>query len=391
MTFVQTVPGSPSLSKALRPPAVCTIDHAAIAHNIAVLRSKTDAKFMAVVKADAFGHGAVEVARTAIASGAAWLGVATVDEALQLRRAGLTAPILAWLIDPWSDLDNAVRSNITVSCANIETLDAVGAAAQAAGVRADVHLEIDTGMSRAGATALQWPALCGAAKAAEQRGTLHVTGVWSHLAVATDPHWSGVEPAWEAFVAGIDVAVAHGLEPEERHLANSAATLAHPRTAFTMVRCGASVYGIETVDDRSYGLRWALRAVSHVTQLRRVPAGAAVGYGQTYVTDRATTLGLIPVGYADGVPRSLSGVGFVAVAGRRHPIVGAVSMDQFSVDFGDTPVHLGDEVVLLGDSAQGEPDAAEWAALAGTLPHEILTGLGGRMQRQHQHQPPRNQ
>ncbi|HEY9478308.1 MAG TPA: alanine racemase C-terminal domain-containing protein, partial [Microbacteriaceae bacterium] len=191
--------------------------------------------------------------------------------------------------------------------------------------------------------------------------------------------------------AGIDVALAAGLTPQELHLANSAATLAHPRTSFTMVRCGASVYGIETVDGINYGLKYALRAVSHVTQLRRVPAGVGVGYGKKYITHRPSTLGLIPVGYADGVPRSLGGVGEIVLGSTRYPIVGAVSMDQFSVDFGDAPVHLGDEVVLLGDSAQGEPDAAEWAALAGTLPHEILTGLGGRMQRQHQHQPPRNQ
>lgn len=388
MTFVPTVPGSREVSDGfLRPPALCTIDHSVIAHNIALLRSKTDASFMAVVKADAFGHGAVEVATTAIAAGASWLGVATVDEALQLRRAGLTAPILAWLVDQWSDLQQAVRSAVTVSCANRETLDAVSAAAAATGVRADVHLEIDTGMSRAGATKPLWPQLCAAAKSAEDGGQVRVTGVWSHLALATDPRWSGVEPAWEAFRAGIAVALEHGLTPKERHLANSAATLAHPRTAFTMVRCGASVYGIETVDGVSYGLRYALRAVSHVTQLRRVAAGAKVGYGEMYVTGRETTLGLIPVGYADGVPRSLGGSGHVVFAGARYPIVGAVSMDQFSVDFGDAPVRLGDEVVLLGDATAGEPDAAEWAAIAGTLPHEILTGLGGRMQRQHMRNP----
>jgi alanine racemase len=388
MTFVPTVPGSRELSDGfLRPPALCTIDHSAIAHNIALLRAKTDAKFMAVVKADAFGHGAVEVAETAIAAGAAWLGVATVDEALQLRRAGLSVPILAWLVDQWSDLPHAVRSQVTVSCANRETLDAVVAAAAAVGRRADVHLEIDTGMSRAGAAKQLWPLLCAAAKAAESHGQVRVTGVWSHLALATDPHWSGVEPAFEAFRAGVDVALREGLRPAERHLANSAATLAHPRTAFTMVRCGASVYGIETVDGTSYGLRYALRAVSHVTQLRRVPAGAKVGYGETFVTGRETTLGLIPVGYADGVPRSLGGRGEVVLAGQRYPIVGAVSMDQFSVDFGDATVRLGDDVVLLGDAAAGEPDAAEWAGIAGTLPHEILTGLGGRMQRQHIRNP----
>ena len=276
---------------------------------------------------------------------------------------------------------------MTVSCANHETLEAVIAAAAAAGIRADVHLEIDTGMSRAGTPADAWPGLCARAKRAQDDALVQVTGVWSHLALATDPDWSGVEPAWQAFHAGIDVALAAGLTPEERHLANSAATLAHPRTSFTMVRCGASVYGIETVDGINYGLKYALRAVSHVTQLRRVPAGVGVGYGQKYVTPRPATLGLIPVGYADGVPRSLGGVGEIVLGTTRYPIVGAVSMDQFSVDFGDAPVRLGDEVVLLGDAAVGEPDAAEWATIAETLPHEILTGLGGRMQRKHIRNP----
>jgi alanine racemase len=387
MTFVQTVPGSHEVPRVARPTALCTIDHSVIAENIRLLSSKTDAKFMAVVKADAFGHGAVEVAATALAAGAAWLGVATVDEALQLRRAGVTAPILAWLVDPWSDIAGALRTQVTVSCANHETLEAVIGVAAAAGIRADVHLEIDTGMSRAGTPAVLWPDLCAQAKRAQDDALVRVTGVWSHLALATDPDWSGVEPAWQAFHAGIDVALAAGLTPEERHLANSAATLAHPRTSFTMVRCGASVYGIETVDGVNYGLKYALRAVSHVTQLRRVPAGVGVGYGQTYVTRRPTTLGLIPVGYADGVPRSLGGVGEIVLGTTRYPIVGVVSMDQFSVDFGDAPVHLGDEVVLLGDAALGEPDAAEWASIAETLPHEILTGLGGRMQRKHIRNP----
>ncbi|MEO6505919.1 MAG: alanine racemase [Terrimesophilobacter sp.] len=387
MTFVQTVPGSHEIPRVARPTALCTIDHAVIAENIRLLRSKTDAKFMAVVKADAFGHGAVQVAATALAAGAAWLGVATVDEALQLRRAGVTAPILAWLVDPWSDIAGALRTQVTVSCANHETLEAVAGAAAVAGIRADVHLEVDTGMSRAGTPAALWPSLCAQAKRGQDDQLVRVTGVWSHLALATDPDWSGVEPAWQAFHAGIDVALAAGLTPQERHLANSAATLAHPRTAFTMVRCGASVYGIETVDGMSYGLKYALRAVSHVTQLRRVPAGVGVGYGQKFVTERPTTLGLIPVGYADGVPRSLGGVGEIVLGATRYPIVGAVSMDQFSVDFGDALVRLGDEVVLLGDAAIGEPDAAEWATIAGTLPHEILTGLGGRMKRKHIRNP----
>lgn len=363
------------------------IDHSAIAHNIRLLRARSDAKFMAVVKADAFGHGAAEVSRTAIAAGAEWLGVATVDEALQLRHAGLTVPILAWLVDPWSDLIEAIRMRVTVSCANFETLRAVVVAATGAGMSAAIHLELDTGMARAGSPADSWAALCAAARTAEQEQRVRVTGVWSHLALATDPDWSAVASASAAFQRGVEIALENGLTPEDRHLANSAATLAHPRTAFTMVRCGAAVYGIETVVGRTHGLVYALRAVSRLSQLRRVPADTKVGYGHTFVTTRPTTLALVPVGYADGVPRQLGGVGEVTVGGRRYPIVGAISMDQFTIDLGDATVALGDEVVLLGDASTGEPDAAEWARITGTLPHEILTGLGGRMQRRHLRTP----
>ena len=388
MTFVQAVPHSDETSGDLARPLVERIvDHSAIAHNIGILRAQGDAKLMAVVKADAFGHDAVEVSRTAIAAGAAWLGVATVDEALQLRNAGLDAPILAWLVDPWCDLAAAVRQGVTVSCANVDTLRAVTEAAAEAEQRASVHLELDTGMARAGSPAESWSALCAAARAAEQGGSVRVSGVWSHLALATDPNWSSVESAYSAFQRGIEVASAHGLTPDDIHLANSAATLAHHRTAFTMVRCGASVYGIETVVGRSHGLKYAMRVVARLSQLRRVPAGTKVGYGHTYTTSRETTLGLVPVGYADGVPRALGGIGEVSVGGRRYPIVGAISMDQFSIDLGDAVVQLGDEVVLLGEASAGEPDATEWARLVGTLPHEILTGLGGRMQRRHVRNP----
>ena len=384
MTFVQAVPDSDETSGSSPHPLVERIvDHSAIAHNIGILRAQSDAKLMAVVKADAFGHGAVEVSRSAIAAGAAWLGVATVDEALQLRRAGLTVPILAWLVDPWSDLAAAIGLGVTVSCANVDTLHSVMAAASSAGRTADIHLELDTGMARAGSPGEAWPALCAAARAGERAGKVRVSGVWSHLALATDPNWSSVEFAYAAFQRGVEVAKENGLSPEDIHLANSAATLCHPRTAFTVVRCGASLYGIETVVGRTHGLKYAMRAVSRLSQLRRVPAGTKVGYGHTYTTTRETTLALIPVGYADGVPRALGGIGEVSVGGRHYPIVGAVSMDQFSIDLGDAPVRLGDEVVLLGDASVGEPDAAEWARLVGTLPHEILTGLGGRMQRRH--------
>ena len=366
-----------------RPLAESIIDHAAIVRNLARLRATHDAKFMAVVKAGAFGHGAVETAHTAIAAGAEWLGVATVDEALELRNSGIVAPILAWLIDPWCDLAAGVAAEVTLSCANVETLEAVAAVAARAGVTASVQLELDTGLARAGASGASWAALCFAAAAAESSGAVRVTGVWSHFALASDPSPDSIRSASAAFQAGVAVARAAGLHPEDVHLANSAATLAHPETALTMVRCGASLYGIETVEGQTHGLEPALRLVTRVTQLRRVAAGAGVGYGHRFVAARDTTIVLLPVGYADGVPRLLGGLAEVMIGGVRYPMVGAISMDQITVDVGDAGVALGDEVVLLGDAARGEPDAAEWARLASTLSHEILTGLGDRITRRH--------
>lgn len=365
--------------------ATRTVDHAAIARNLRRILDISDTPVMAVVKADGFGHGGLEVARTLLDAGATWLGVATVDEAIALRSAGINAPILCWLADPWSDLPAAVRAGVTVSCANRETLDAVIVASRAVGARALVQLELDTGMSRGGATAELWDELCTAALVEE----LEVTGIWSHLALAADPAPSSTLWQRDAFDAGVERARALGLRPELLHLANSAGALDHPDTWFDLVRCGASLYGIETVTGRLHGLEPAMRLVSRVSQLRRVPAGTGVSYGHAFVSDRETTLVLVPVGYGDGIPRELSKGGEVVIGGVRHPVVGAISMDQLIVDVGDHPVTLGQEVVLLGSPQRGEPDAQEWAVLTGTIAHEILTGLGGRIARRHINQTSR--
>jgi alanine racemase len=358
-----------------------TVDHDAIRRNIARIRAISGVKLMAVVKADAFGHGAVDVARTALAAGAEWLGVAAIEEALELRAAGIQAPLLVWLVDPGCPIQDALGAGIAISCANRETLRAVVDAAADSGTTAEVHLELDTGMARGGAAPEGWADLCAAAAEAERSGILRVTALWSHLADAANPDPSSVSTAVERFEQGVAVARAAGLNPVEVHLANSAGALEHPPTVFTMVRCAAALYGIETVVGRTHGLEYAIRLVSRVIQLRRVAAGTGVGYDHTFVSPRDTTLALVPMGYADGVPRALGGRGEVVIGGARLPIVGTISMDQLVVDVGDAPIGLGDEVVLLGDAAAGEPDPAEWAAIAGTLPHDILTGFGARVER----------
>lgn len=341
---------------------------------------------MVVVKADAFGHGATEVARTALDAGATWLGVATIDEALALRASGIRAPVFAWLVDPWCDLAAAVENDITLSSANLETLLAIESAASAAGRPVDVHLEIDTGMARGGAAPADWDDLCFIGARVERAGVVRITGVWSHLAQAALPGHTGVADAVEAFSGAVSGARAAGLAPTELHLANSAAALAHPQAGFTMVRAGAAVYGIETIEGRRFGLEPALRLSSRVTQLRTVPADTGVGYLHRFRTRAEAVLALVPVGYGDGVPRELCDGGWVAIDGRPFAVRGTVSMDQLVVEV-DHTVALGTEVVLFGSAAKDEPTVADWAALTNTIPHDILTGIGPRAALRHLRSP----
>jgi alanine racemase len=344
--------------------AEAVVDLDAVAHNVSVIRGATAAEVMAVVKADGFGHAMVPVARTALANGATWLGVTSATEALGLRAAGITAAVLSWLHGQGTDFDPLIAANVDVSVAALPYLYAVAESAERVGP-ARVHLKLDTGLARNGAAAADWPELVERAAALERRGLLEVCGVWSHLAEA------GSQVA--AFRAGLAVAQAAGLRPRLRHLANSAAALSDPDTHFDLVRAGLGVYGVEPVPGRRYGLRPAMTVRTSVILAKRVPAGTGVSYHHTYTTSRATTLALIPLGYADGIPRGVDGRAQVLLHGRRCPIVGRVAMDQCVVD----------AVVVFGPGRLGEPTVAEWACWARTNPHEILTGIGSRVPRRH--------
>lgn len=362
--------------------AEAVVDLAAIAGNVERIAGATTAAVMAVVKADGFGHGAVPVARAALAGGATWLGVTSAAEALELRAAGLTAPVLSWLHGPRTDFAALAAAEVDVSVAAPELLDAVAAAARATGRTAQVHLKIDTGMSRHGATAEGWPELVAWARKYEREGVLAVRGLWSHLATADSSPY-GVTAQTAAFAEAVAYARDAGLDPELLHLANSAAAFTAPHTHFDLVRAGIAVYGVEPVPDRAFGLRPALTLRTQVIMAKRVPAGTGVSYRHTHVTDRPTTLALIPLGFADGIPRGVDGRAQVLLGGRRLPIIGRVAMDQCVVDAGDLDVRIGDPVTVLGPGDSGEPTAADWAAWAGTNPHEILTGIGTRVPRHH--------
>lgn len=360
----------------------------AIADNVAALREHAGGTpVMAVVKGDAYGHGLAHSARAALAGGATWLGVAQVAEALTLRAAGVTAPLLSWIHVPGTDLAPAVRADIDLSAGQPWALVSIAEAARAAGRTARVHLKVDTGLGRGGALGDGWTELLAAAAPLRAEGAIDIVGIWSHLAWADAPDHPTVRAQRERFVEAIAEAERAGIRPQVRHLANSAATLTDPQARFDLVRPGLAVYGLSPVPDLAtpdrLGLREAMRLVARLSSVKDAPAGQGVSYGHEYTTPAATRLGLVPVGYADGIPRAAGSTGPVAVGGRRTRVAGRVCMDQFVLDLGAAGIDAapGDEVVLFGRGVDGEPTAQDWAQACGTINYEIVTRIGPRVPR----------
>lgn len=359
--------------------AALQVDVTAIAENTRLLADRAGGALMAVVKADGFGHGAVRVARTALRNGASWLGVTSIDEALALRLDGITAPVLSWLNPVDAPYGQALVHDIDVAVPGLEHLDAVVAAARRTGWPARVHLQLDVGMARDGAAPLAWARLCHAARRAEREGTLRVLGVMGHLACADEPGHPANAAGRERYAWGVAVARRHGLLPPLRHLAATSATLTDPLSRHTLCRVGAGLVGIDPTGTTV--LRAAMTLTAPVVAVRDVAAGTPVGYGHQWSAGRATRLALLPLGYADGLPRCASGTAEVALHGRRCPVAGRISMDQVVVDVGTLPVAVGDVATVFGPGAHGEPTVAEWAAWSGTIAHEIVTGIGSRVHR----------
>jgi alanine racemase len=358
------------------------IDLGAIRDNVATMKAGTAAEVMAVVKADGYGHGLVPSARAALEGGASWLGTAIVDEALALRAAGITAPLLSWLWTPQEDgtVARALAVDIDISVSSLWQLAAVTSAARESGRTARVHLKVDTGLSRNGSYVADWPELVAASAKAQAAGEVTVIGVWSHFAYADEPGHPTIGRQIEAFRDALDVAARAGVEPRFRHLANSAATLTLPEAHFDLVRPGIAVYGLSPVAE-GFGLTPAMTLRAAAAGVKRVRAGEGVSYGHEYTTSRETTLVLVPLGYADGVPRHASNVGPVWVNGARFTVAGRVCMDQIVIDVGDLAVEPGDPVVLLGPGRDGEPTAQDWADAVGTIHYEIVTRIGPRVAR----------
>jgi alanine racemase len=370
----------------LRPRAELIIDLDAVRANAETLRDRVEpSAVMAVVKADGYGHGMIPSAKAARAGGASWLGVAVVDEALALRAAGDTGRILTWLSVPGEDYGPAVAADVDLTAYSVAEVGEIAAGAAAVGRTARVQLKVDTGLRRGGAGERDWPDVVRAAAQAEAAGAIKVTGVWSHLACSDEPEHPANAEQERAFRIAVDAVAAAGLSPEVVHLANSAAALTRPSSHFDLVRCGLATYGLSPVPllhtSAELGLRPAMTARARVAVVKRVPAGSGVSYGHTYVTERETTLAVVPVGYAEGMLRSGSSTAPVLVAGRRRTVSGRVCMDQFVIDCADDPVAAGDEVVLFGPGGGGEPTAEEWARACGTISYEVVSRIGGRFVR----------
>jgi len=355
------------------------VDLDAITRNVATLRATAGTPhLMAVVKADGYGHGAVEAARAALAGGADWLGVVDAGEALPLRDAGLSAPILTWLHAPDETFAVHVLADLDVGVNSLDELER----AAAAGVRT-VQVKVDTGLGRNGAEEATWATLFGRARGLARSGGPRVRGLFSHLANAGDEADAAQQASFERARA---VGASFGIEPELLHLAATEGAIGRPDARYNLVRVGLGCYGLSPfagVAAAELGLTPALELSAAIVSVKRVPAGSGVSYGHRYRTERETSLALVPLGYADGIPRQASGLGPVVIGGASFRVAGTVAMDQFVVDVGDADVKAGDRAIIFGDPATGAPSAAEWAEAAGTINYELVARLGRRVERRY--------
>ncbi len=358
--------------------AEAIVDLSAIKHNVELLKKTAGTKLLAVVKADAYGHGLVPVAKAAISAGADYLGVALLEEAIALREAGIEAPILAWLVQPGSDFKKAIELDIDLAAASLKALQEISAASE--NKKARVHLEVDTGMTRGGFLA-EWDQLT-----AEHLQNVEVVGIFSHFARADEPGEVQNDEQLARFSEMVERVHSFGFTSVIRHLSNSAATIKNHAAAFDMVRAGIAMYGLSPDvatlgNSQSLALRPAMQLRAAIYLVKDVPANTPVGYGATESTSADTKLGVIAMGYADGIPRIAHGAG-VWSAGKKAFSIGRVSMDQFVVDLGaQSKAQSGDWVVIFGNGSHGEFTADDWGVASQTINYEIVTRIGPRVPR----------
>ncbi len=372
---------------------VAEVSLPAIRHNVRLIRERTRAHVIAVIKANGYGHGREIAAKAAMEGGATMLAVADLEEALQLREAGIDAPLLCWLHGVNVDFSAALARRIEIAVSHRDQLeklvdarsDRIRRGSVAAEAPAVVQLKLDTGLSRNGAAESEWEDLFTRVAQLQDDGAIRVRGVMSHLANA------GVEADREQsrhLDRAIQSLEAKGVVPALKHLAASSAALRSPQLHYNTVRVGVAVFGLSPFADATsadLGLKPAMRLRAELVAVRQVPAGTGVSYGYNYRTAEDTVLGLVPVGYADGMPRALNNSGAtVALHGEHRPIVGRIGMDQCIVDLGQelgARVKVGDDVVLFGDPERGEPPVEEWSERLQTINYEVVASLGNRLRR----------
>ena len=345
------------------------VDLAKIQSNYRKLKTLVaPSEVMAVVKANGYGHGMHEVAQALEEIAVDALGVADLEEAIALRASGIKSRLMCWILSVEDDFEMAAEQDVELGVSNFAVLEA----ALSANVK-NIHIKVDTGLGRAGFSKSQWAEVF-------EKFSGKTIGLFSHLANTSEEEDLGQE---QVFLEAEALALASGVKISQRHLAATAGALSYPSMRYEMVRAGIGIYGLNPWEDRGYSqyqLQPAMRAVSEVVNLKRVPAGQGVSYGYRYRTDHETTLALVPFGYSEGMPRIAVGAK-VLIAGKQFEVSGRVAMDQFVVDIGDHEVSLGTEVVIFGDPAKGEPSAEDLGASAGTINYEIVTRIGGRAKR----------
>ena len=366
--------------------AVAEVDLSAIAHNLKLIKDKTNVQVLAVVKADAYGHGLIPVAKAAVTAGADWLGTALLEEGIALRAGGVKAPLICWLTPLGEDLKIAIKNNIDLSVSSVELLEEVIDAGRAANIVPRIHLEVDTGMTRGGVRS-EWPEFVSQiAKAVKDNG-VEVVGLWSHFARADEPDQSFNQQQLDTFHKRLATLIAQGINPQFIHIANSAAALTNNDAVKNIVRWGIGLYGlspdVNTLGDSSkFNLKPAMKLKAKLHLVKDAETGAKVGYGGSATVAKDTKIGIVAMGYADGIPRNANDLAGVFVAGHRAPLLGRVSMDQFVVNLGaNSNAKTGDEVVIFGDGALGEYTVDDWASASGTINYEIVSRIGPRVPR----------
>jgi alanine racemase len=362
------------------------INLAAIAENLKLIKSKTSAQVLAVVKADAYGHGLINVAKAAEKAGADWLGTALVEEGIALRNGGITKPIISWLTPLGEDFKTVINLDIDLSISSIDILNEIISVGKSINKVPRVHIEIDTGMNRGG-FGDDWGLLLPEIVKAVKTNQIKAIGIWSHFARADEPEEVMNKTQLDVFDQKVKLLSDAGVNFEFIHIANSAAALSNKAAHKNIIRWGIGLYGlspdvINMGDSKSLGLKPAMKLFAKLQLVKSVKAGQSVGYGGTAITKSETKLGVVTLGYADGIPRNANNLAGIFVAGKRAPLIGRVSMDQFVVDLGlDSLAKTGDDVIVFGDGSQGEYTIDEWATACGTINYEIVTRIGVRVPR----------